>query len=105
MPRLSHIRQGLTRFVIAVCREELALDKLTREHMTETVIKHDCQRCGHSPDWHRFDDYRLSEFEGVPLEERPFRCLGPSLHGCDQECPDFIGEAVTLTGPRPEETP
>jgi hypothetical protein len=65
----------------------------------EAPTKNPCQRCGHSPDWHRFDDYRLSEFEGVPWEQRPFRCLGPNLAGCDQECPDFVGDPLTWPVP------
>lgn len=64
--------------------------------MTETIVKHPCQRCGCGPDWHRFDDYRLSEFVGVPWDQRPFRCLGPTLAGCPQHCPDFQGEAITI---------
>lgn len=34
--------------------------------MTTDYRKNPCERCGHSPDDHRFDDDRLSEFEGVP---------------------------------------
>lgn len=59
--------------------------------------KNPCERCGHSPDDHRFDDDRLSEFEGVPWTDRPFRCLGPGFAGCGQACPDFQGEPITWT--------
>lgn len=64
--------------------------------MSETIVKHPCQTCGCSPDVHAFDDYRLVEFEGVPWEQRPFRCLGPEHRGCPTECGAFIGNAVTI---------
>jgi hypothetical protein len=57
--------------------------------------KNPCDRCGHSPDDHRFDDNRLTEFRGTPWSERPFRCLGPDLNGCDASCPSFVGEPLT----------
>ena len=65
--------------------------------------KNPCLRCGHSPDWHRFDDDRLTEFADVPWEERPFRCLGPGLDGCGQSCPDFVGEALKFMVPPVED--
>lgn len=65
----------------------------------DEIIKHPCRRCGHSPDVHAFDDDRLSEFENVPWEARPFRCLGPRRDGCAVSCPDFTGEAITLQEP------
>lgn len=64
--------------------------------MADQIIKHPCERCGCSPDVHAFDDYRLSEFEGVPWEDRPFRCLGPRHKGCPQSCPAFVGQAITI---------
>lgn len=68
-------------------------------------VKNPCRRCGHSPDAHRFDDYRLAEFNHVPWDERPFRCLGESLPysghtPCAAACPDFIGEPVTIPADR-----
>lgn len=64
--------------------------------MTETIVKHPCVRCGCSPDVHAFDDDRLTEFDGVPWEDRPFRCLGAGHNGCPQACPAFAGDAVTI---------
>lgn len=62
------------------------------------VIKNPCDRCGHSPHDHRFDDYTLRE-DYTPLSpDAKFRCLGPRFDGCDEECPDFQGDAITLTG-------
>lgn len=56
----------------------------------------DCERCGHSPDWHRLD----SEQNVGPNDPAAlFRCLGydadsdtsgypPGGRACD--CPDFV---------------
>jgi hypothetical protein len=67
----------------------------------EVVLKHACLHCGHSPDVHRFDDDRLVEVEnaGTPWEERPFRCLGPHLRGCEATCPDFLGQPISIVTP------
>lgn len=62
---------------------------------TLPYVKNPCTHCGHDPDDHRFDDERLPEFEGMPQELLPFRCLGPELAGCAQACPAFEGEPLT----------
>lgn len=69
--------------------------------MPETILKHPCTACGHSPDWHRFDDDLLVEMDtaGVPWTERPFRCLGPDLSGCGSHCPDFVGQPISIIEP------
>lgn len=60
-----------------------------------------CERCGHSSDWHRFDDYRLSEFPDPTQDPNaPFRCVGPNLEGCNVGCPDMVRPAdADSTGP------
>lgn len=60
------------------------------------IIKHPCDRCGHSPDDHRFDDYTLREGYNHMSPDAKFRCLGPQLDGCAQGCPDFVGQALTI---------
>lgn len=51
-----------------------------------------CERCDHSPDWHRLDD---AQNVGPTDPEAKFRCLGydcekdgPHVGGCD--CPDYV---------------
>lgn len=66
--------------------------------MSGIVVKGPCMRCGHGPDAHRFDDYTLREGYNHLSPDAEFRCLGPCLDGCDQECPDFEGVAVQLSG-------
>jgi len=46
-----------------------------------------CERCGHSPEWHRLDD-ALNIDPSDPAAE--FRCLGKDFTGCAQSCPDFV---------------
>lgn len=65
--------------------------------MKEIVIKHACDRCGHSPDDHCFDDDTLREGYNHMSPDAVFRCLGPGLDGCDQQCPDFVGQAIEIT--------
>lgn len=67
----------------------------------EVVVKHPCIACGHSPDVHRFDDDLLADpaWAGVPWIERPFRCLGPGLGGCAADCPDFVGNPISIINP------
>lgn len=61
--------------------------------MTEIIAKHDCDRCGHSPDWHSFKD----NVPDVTSPDAVFSCNGPQFAGCDQGCPDFTGRpAVTI---------
>jgi len=64
--------------------------------VTETIIKHPCERCGHSPDDHRFDDYTLRPGYNHMSPDAKFRCVGPQLDGCDQQCPDFLGQSITI---------
>lgn len=61
----------------------------------ETIIKHDCTRCGHSPDWHSLDDaLNLSPTDA----SAPFSCNGPGFAGCAVACPDFQGQPITIVG-------
>lgn len=57
------------------------------------ITCHRCGRCGHSPDAHRLDD-ALNLSPTDPRAE--FRCVGPDLAGCDQACPDFDGQPITV---------
>ncbi|WP_370944041.1 hypothetical protein AB5J62_33710 [Amycolatopsis sp. cg5] len=65
--------------------------------MSDYVVNN-CQRCGHSADWHRFDDDQLVTYDRAEVDwtDRPFRCVGPGLTGCPAHCPDFAGEPVTM---------
>lgn len=61
--------------------------------MTESVVKHPCQRCGHSGDWHSLrDEQNVSPVDPAAL----FPCNGINLAGCADACPDFEGEAITI---------
>lgn len=68
--------------------------------MIDTYTVHDCQRCGHLANWHRYDDpdqlvtYDRGEVGWV---HRPFACVGPHYGGCPMDCPDFVGDPVTIT--------
>lgn len=49
-----------------------------------TMIKPDCTRCGHSPDWHRLPS------ELSPTDpDAVFPCTGPQFSGCATSCADF----------------
>lgn len=57
---------------------------------TDHVSRATCQRCGHSSDDHRFDDYTLRAGYNAMSPDAKFRCVGPNLSGCDQQCPDMV---------------
>ena len=55
-----------------------------------------CARCGHDPYWHRLDD-ALNISPADP--DAPFRCAGPGLKDCADDCPDYMeypDEAVSV---------
>ena len=53
----------------------------------KTEADYPCQRCNHSPEWHRLDD--STNVSPVDAEAK-FRCLGPDFKGCDGACPDYV---------------
>lgn len=67
----------------------------TRPRFSDGVVSYrlgDCERCGHSPDWHRLDD---AQNVGPTDPEAKFRCLG---YDCEKDgpptgscvCPDYV---------------
>lgn len=54
-----------------------------------------CERCGHFACQHRLDDSTNVSLTDPAAE---FRCLGPGLDGCEDSCPDFVGQAIDLAG-------
>ena len=62
--------------------------------MPETVTTHPCQRCGCSPDNHSLrDEQNVSPVDAAAL----FPCNGPAFGGCPVQCPDFQGQAITIS--------
>lgn len=57
--------------------------------------KNPCERCDHSPDWHSFKDGADGGSTDVTSPDVIFSCNGPEFDGCNQSCPDFLGDALT----------
>lgn len=48
-----------------------------------------CERCGHFACWHRLDD---STNVSPTDPAAKFRCLGEGFDGCEDRCPDYMGQ-------------